>query len=144
MSEQDSKMTNKRVIMNTLPLKTEDVTKIDFFLNELFQSGKNKQQILDEVNKFCADNQIRREKILEMHRRTLDRKKKLKAHYENIAHTSKPDENQKNLIYFMQCLERVKMEVTSRKECDKNTLKIKNKVKQFNTADKRRIMELLL
>lgn len=130
--------------MNTFPLKTEDVTKIDYFLNELFQSGMNKQEILNEVNKFCQENKMRRDRILEMHRRILDRKKKLKANYEKTAQTSKPEENQKNLIYFMQCLERVKMEVAARKECDKSTLKIKNGVKQFNTADKRRIMELLL
>jgi hypothetical protein len=36
------------------------------------------------------------------------------------------------------------MEVDARKQCDKSVLKQKNKIKPFNMADKRRIMELLL
>ena len=135
---------SRKMMVNTVPLKTEDVTKIDYFLNELFESGKSKEEILKEVKIFCEENQMRRNKILEIHRRTLQRKKKMKIKYENVAQTSKTAESQKNLIYFTQCLERVKMEVASRKECDKNTLRLKNKVKRFNLSDKRRILELLL
>jgi hypothetical protein len=100
-TEQESKM-SKKVTVNTFPLKTEDVTKIDYFLTDLFESGKTKQEILSEISKFCAENQLRREKILEMHKRILQKKKKQKAHYLDIANTSKPAESQKNLVYFMQ------------------------------------------
>ena len=87
---------------------------------------------------------MRRKKILELQKRTLNRKRKLKQHYDSINQANKTSESQKNLIYFMQCLERVKMEVTSRKQCNKEALKNKNKISTFNISDKRRIMELLL
>jgi len=162
--EQDTQ-NSKKMTVNTFPLKTEDVTKVDFFLTELFESGMSKNEILAEVSKFCKENKTRREKILQSYKSTLVKKKRTKAQYENIAGASKPMETQKNLVYFMQCHERVKMEVNlgtsakspnanfrmsnsdtynSRKQCDENTLKKKNNVKQFNVADKRRVMELLL
>ncbi|CAI2367038.1 unnamed protein product [Moneuplotes crassus] len=135
--EEDAKSNDSRkMVMSTMPLKTEDVTKIDYILTELFESGRPKAEILAEVRKFCLENQMRRKRVLQLHKRTLEQKA--------VQETPKSAESQKNLIYFMQCVERVKMEVNSRKRCDPDSLRTKNKVSLFNTSDKRRIMELLL
>ena len=68
----------------------------------------------------------------------------MKQNYMDVLNTNNTSESQKNLIYFMQWLERVKIEVDARKNWEKSVKNQKNKVRQFNIADKRRIMELLL
>ena len=54
------------------------------------------------------------------------------------------NEGQKNLVYFMQWVERVKGEVEARRNWDKEVFDKKSKVRVFGINDKRRIMELLL
>ncbi|CAI2367398.1 unnamed protein product [Moneuplotes crassus] len=134
---------SKKIVMNTMPLKTEDVTKIDYILTDLFESGKSKEEILNEVKSFCIENQERRKRVLQIHRRTLERKRRI-AQLARTTQPTKSADSQKNLVYFMQCVERVKMEVKARKKCDSKTLRTKNRISLFNTSDKRRIMELLL
>ena len=93
-AENQSHAESQKMTVNTFPLKTEDVTKIDYYLTELFESGRSKQQIMIEVRRFLENNQLRRERVLELYKSTLNKKKRQKALYKSIQ-----DRNIFNCIY---------------------------------------------
>lgn len=80
--EKGSDTGSKKLTVNTFPLKTEDVTKIDYFLTELFQSGKSKEQIKVELKRFLEDTHMRRERVLELYKNSLKKKLKQKEAFE--------------------------------------------------------------
>jgi hypothetical protein len=119
-SFEEASTSSKKITLNTFPLKTEDVTKIDYFLTTLLQTPNStfriltivtNSQILAEISQFCKMNEMRRQQILNLYKKKLRQKQKF-----SVPKPTTTPESQRNLIYFLQCLERVKQEVNSQKE----------------------------
>ena len=103
-----------------LSIKADEAAKVDYLLNELYESGKSKQEIIEQVSKFCIENKLRRDKILDIQRKILAKRKKLKAHHDDVESLNTPLNNQKNLIYFIQCIDKIKHDVEERSNCEQN------------------------
>ena len=57
-----------KIPANMLPINNEDAVKIDHLLTELYESGKSKDEIIEQISRFWKENKARREKVLELHK----------------------------------------------------------------------------